>query len=137
MPVYLEGQEDNATTNFSFDQTGGSAKAFYYVESSGAQYLLDTIKDILGYTNPFALTGVSSGGQALQRTIPRTHPKFPFMYASKISSLVGMGSAAAVQSSPEVPSLPAIGSKPIANYQQFSKYQIGIEFTGPRPYAIL
>ena len=132
MGVYLETQEDSATSNLAMDQTGGSARATYIINSQDAFNLQGTITDILGYTNPFAGTT-----QKMRRTIPLTHPKLSYLYASKIVSIVGEGSGTAYQQSPTPPALPIIGSRPIAPYYQYAQYRVGVEFTGPRPYAIL
>lgn len=129
--TYLEAHEDDALTNFSFDQTGGSCKAYYdIVLSSSTDTLQGVIQDILGYTNP------NSGTQYLQRSIPLTHPKYPYLYASKISSLQGKGVGTSFITIPNVPSNPAIGVRPIANYEQFVLYRVGIEFTS-RPYPLI
>jgi hypothetical protein len=136
MATYLEKTDDNAIANFSFDITGGSCKSYYYVQSSDAQNLQATITDILGTTDPDA----ASGRLALNRTLPKRHPKFPYLYASRISSLTGVGTGTATSGAsnqtPTNPSLPALNGPPISNYQQYTQYEIGVEFTGPRTYAI-
>jgi hypothetical protein len=139
--VYNEKHDDNAVTNFSFDMTGGSAKAYYYlntVDSSTVQY---AVQDILGYTYPFATNkpGQSPANQSMSRLIPTTHPKFPYMYASKIASFVGQGVSRAIRQTGSAPSNPSIGYRPIADYEVYlgeNAYEVGVEFTS-RPYPIL
>lgn len=132
MPFYPERHEDDAFANFSFDVTGGSCKSAYYAVSASALDLQGTINDILGTTN----TAVT-GSMGLQRTLPKRHPKFPYLFASRISSLVGKGSGNAALQAPNDPSLSALNGPSISEwYEQYARYELGVEFTGPRTYAI-
>jgi len=130
--TYLEAIEDDARCNFQFDQTGGSGKAFYHTPIGSAPNIQQIIFDVLGYTNP---TG-NGGSQALNRLLPVTHPKCPYLYGNRITSLIGKGSGNAVRVSPVQPSNPAIGANPIAQFFQYQQYEIGVDFAS-RPYPIL
>lgn len=137
MPLLDEDQQDdgNSLAGFSFDVTGGSAKSSYYLTSTDAQNLQGTINNILGYTD----TTASNGRRGLNRVLPQRHPKFPYLYASRISSLTGVGfnSPGTTMQDAVNPSLAALNAPPISRFLQYNKYRIGIEFTGPRTYAML
>lgn len=136
---YLEAIEDDARSNFQFDQTGGSGKAYYYVGLSdgsssssigGYPDIQEVVRDIIGYTAPVA-TGVG-----LRRVIPATHPRCPYLYATKISSIIGKGSGTARRTPPTPASNPIIGVKPLADYYHFKQYEVGVDFAS-RPYPVL
>lgn len=129
---YLEAIEDDARTNYQFDVTGGSAKAYYYTRLGLSPDLHDIIKEIYGYTNPFS----TAGQYRLSRRIPKTHPKFSYLYAQRISSLIGKGSATAVREPPTYPTNPAMGNNPIADYFKYQQYEVGVDFS-TRPYPII
>lgn len=129
MGQYFEAVEDDSRCSFAADQTGGTARAFYYNTSPDLQ---SALKELLGYTNPFH----SLNRPSLDRTLPVTHPKFPWMYASRLVSLVGKGTGGASRVAPTTPSNPAIGAKPIADYLAYRQYEIGVEFSS-RPYPVL
>lgn len=131
MPTYLEKIDDNSTATLALDTTGGTGRSYFYLTSSDAQYLQNPITDLLGYTNPFP-----GPNQKLRRTIPRTHPKLEYLYVSRITGLVGQGTATAVQQPPTPPSDQTIGFRPIANYLQYAQYEAAVEW-GTRPYPIL
>jgi hypothetical protein len=130
---YLEAMEDDARCNFQFDQTGGSGRC-PYMTPVGANDVQGMIQDILGYTNPTA----DSGGlrYRLDRTIPRTHPKCPYLYAQRVSSVVGKGTRLATRVAPTQPGNPSIGSRPMADYLQYSQYELMVEFAS-RPYPLV
>lgn len=133
---YIEDQQDdgNSIAGFSFNVTGGSARSQYYLESYQAVNLQGTINDILGYTD----TTVVSGRVALNRKMPLRHPKFPYMYASGISGITGLGYTVPGSSlaSPTPAPMEILDAPAISDFRQYLKYRIGVEFTGPRTYAI-
>lgn len=126
--------DGNSMANFSFDITGGSAKSEYQVVSSDAVNLQSTITSILGYTE----TAASSSPQ-VNRTVPLRHPRFPYLYASRISSLTGVGSAtSSLQPAVNPPLVEALQATPITSeYRQYAMYKIGVEFSGPRTYPMV
>jgi hypothetical protein len=128
---YLEAIEDDSRANFQFDQTGGTARCPYYFTVTSSGVLQFVIQDILGFTNPFVGTL-----QRLSRLLPVTHPVYPYLYAQRISSMVGKGSASATKVIPVTPINPAIGTKPIANYNRYTQYEAMVEF-GSRTYPLI
>lgn len=129
---YLEAIDDNSRQNFQFDMTGGSGRG-YYRTPKGSNYDLQTlVQDIIGYTTPFASTSTP----AMRRVVPVTHPKAPYLYAHRISSIVGEGSGDAARQPPTPPLITSIGTKPICDYYKYRQYEIGVEFAS-RPYPII
>lgn len=132
--VYVEAIDDDSRTNFQFDGTAGTGRAYYYVgaTSNAAIDVQQVVQHLLGYTNPFS----QSGRYHIPRTLPVTHPKCPYLYAHRISSFVGKGSGSASRVAPTPPADPSIGAKPICEYAAYRQYEIGLEFSS-RPYPLL
>jgi hypothetical protein len=124
--TYLEswGEEDS-WTSFSFRSDGGSATAIYELQDvQSIQDLQNAEIDIIGYTNPAV-----SSNQAINRVLPATHPAFAYMYAERISGMVGKGTGEAQLVDAVIP---PITNSPEAIADQFAlydKYQIKVDFT--------
>lgn len=129
---YLEAVEDDSRYSYQFDMTGGSAKGVYYTPVGSNYDVQDIVQDIIGYTRTFN----SPGTQAMNRRVPVTHPKCPYLYAHRVTSLIGKGTGDAVRQPPTPPQLPSIGTKPVADYHKYKQYEVGIEFSS-RPYPII
>jgi len=141
MALFTEAQRDDGDSiaSFGFEVTGGACRSEYFVESIDAVNMQATITDILGYTE----TAVGSG-PTLNRIPPRRHPQFPYLYASKINSIMGTGRnypGSTAQNAVNPPSIgtgnPLNASPMTDQYRQYALYKIGVEFTGPRTYPII
>lgn len=81
------------------------------------------IREILGYT--------TTDGAGLKRFLPKAHPLFPWLFASRISQVQGFGS-------PTLESSDVLETLEVAafdEYARYPKYRLTIEFE-PRPYVL-
>lgn len=128
---YLEAIEDDARCNFKFDITGGSGRC-PYITAPGTFDIQRIVQDILGYTNP-----VNNSQAYLQRTIPRTHPKCPYLYAQRIDSIIGKGTGGATLAIAVPPVDRDMGVNPITPMSvQYPRLEIVVDFAS-RPYPII
>lgn len=135
MPFFIESQREDGdpVANFSFDVTGGSGKSEYLVQSIDAVNLQETITSILGYTE----TAVNRG-PTLNRNPPRRHPKFPYLYASRVSMLQGTGFKDSSLVDASAAPLTALDATPMTSqFRSYGTVKLGVEFTGPRTYPVV
>lgn len=89
--------------------------------------LQDAITTILGWTD----TEKSIAGDGrLKRTLPLAHPTYPWMFASSIESIRGVGAPVKELASS------ALEAPPFPFYALYPQYEFMVTFT-PRPYAVL
>lgn len=125
-----------STTRAGFSIDGGRVTSSYYFNTDeDAVHGLgvhDAIRRVLGGAWP-------NGNGAIFRGLPLAHPHYPWMFAERITAVVGMGEGYLVleeeeleeEGNPEyhVPTM-TIG------YYLYPVYRLDVEFT-PRPYALL
>lgn len=110
--------------------TGGRATLPMYLLGSNYQTGQVTLTDV-----PAAITEIlggvntAAGDGRLKRTLPIAHPFFPWMYASGINPVRGLGQAY------KFPSQPQLEAPPLPDFSAYPNYEFTVEFT-PRPYVI-
>jgi hypothetical protein len=104
---------------------GGRAVSAYFLVAPQPADLQSAIIQILG-TTQFAATATGK----LARTPPLAHPLYPWLYASSILDIKGVGTYTLTNAEPtlEVPPLP--------QFALYAQYKFTIEFK-PRPYPIV
>lgn len=107
---------------------GGRAVGTYYMANPGLTILHGRIQALLGYVE------ITQQSRALKRGMPLAHPAYPWLYASRIVGIRGMGKAATTEAATTVQpeDLDRIANA-IASYPVL---ELTIEFT-PRLYAVL
>lgn len=134
--TYLETTDDNSVQAFGFSSEGGAATGTYQFGDKDSpvtriEELQSAVEDILGTTN----TDVN-GSPNLRRKLPCTHPAFPYLYASQISGMVGMGSKDAEKVAEVVPPITGNPQAIADKFNLYKRYQIKTNF-GTRNYTIL
>lgn len=133
--IYKETVEVNAPSTAGFSPDGGRAVSTYLLDSANpgpvtATILADTVTELLG-TTEYAL---GTGG--LKRTPPKAHPMFPWLYASSISSIRGIGEFTTVDNTaPGAPAI-ALDVPTLDKYALYDQYLLTVEFL-PRMYPIV
>jgi hypothetical protein len=90
--TYLEsiGDTGNSLQKMGFSHTAGAVSGTYQLDvdpdSDTTAVLQDAVNDIQGYTNT-----AHGSTQKLQRSLPATHPAFPYLYATQIAGMQGIG----------------------------------------------
>ena len=83
LPNYWERIDSVSPSQASFGPDGGSASMEFIVSRGNIGYVL---ADILG-------SAIINANGSLSRVLPLAHPEFNWLYASKITSLQGIGAA--------------------------------------------
>lgn len=110
--------------SFGVGMEGGRAVMPYLMPNEGSEILQAQIQAILGYVEP-----LPSG--RLGRGLPKAYPLCPWLYASRITNIVGIGRAVATELA-----LPELEVEPIsASAAAYPYYELTVEFT-PRMYAV-
>lgn len=120
MVTYYETVGSQSTSSASFSMEGARATMVLDVAAADAN---DAIIDLLG-----DCTRGQSG--KLNRTLPKAHPDFPWLYASRISSMVGLKPTASKTAADAV-----YDAEALPYFQSYTKYRLTVEFE-PRPYAV-
>lgn len=110
--------------SFGVGPEGGRAVEQYVVANTGSDDLQGDILSIIGYTER-----LPSG--RLGRGLPKAHPLMPWLYASRITNIVGIGRAAGTEAA-----APQLEVEPITSAAaSYPYYELTVEFT-PRMYAV-
>ena len=120
MVTYYETVGSQSTSSASFSIEGGRATMVLDVAAADAN---DAILDLLGDC-------VRAGNGALNRTLPKAHPDFPWLYATRITNMVGLKPATSKTASDST-----YDAEPLPYFQAYTKYRLTVEFE-PRPYAV-
>lgn len=121
---------DRAPARAGFSLEGGSCTDEFLVKGGDE---IAAITQILGDVAP-------AGDGSLKRTMPACHPQYPWMFASSIETVQGMGQSS-FQGGPigqlidvdpalEVPSC-------VTQYWQYPVYSFAVKFTQPNGYRIV
>ncbi len=127
--TYLEQVKSVSPGQAGFSMQGGRATLQLFADDDN---LLDRIREILGGTEAgMNINGNQAGPYGLHRALPKAHPKFPWLFAERISNIVGYGNPEKTESdlstNAEVP--------PFQDYAEYPWYLLTVEFT-PRPYVL-
>ena len=120
MPDYTEFVSELSPSASGFAMEGGRATLQLWV---AAGELEDAITDLLGDVE-------SSGTGGLVRTLPKAHPRFPWMFASRISNIQGR------KWTGKEPSEAELEAPPLGHYAEYDRYLLSVDFE-PRMYAVL
>ena len=120
MPDYTEFVSELSPSTAGFAMEGGRATLQLWV---AAGELEDAITDLLGDVE-------SSGTGGLVRTLPKAHPRFPWMFASRISNIQGR------KWTGKEPSEAELEAPPLDFYAEYDRYLLTVDFE-PRPYPVL
>ena len=107
-----------STAGFSFDSATAQLPVFVLTAN-----LEDALVDLLGSSEP-------RGDGRLRRTLPKAHPRFPWLYAERIAEVRGMGKPTFTPADPDLEA-PAL-----LHYADYPVYLLTVEFK-PRPYAVV
>lgn len=129
--VWKEAVDSTEPGQASFTLDGGGKQATYWLTPSGPQDCLDAIVEILGTTS------VEVGSGKLQRTLPKSHPQYPWLYASAINSIKGHGISPQDLDADLQDANTDLECEPITDrYVLYREYAYQITFT-PRPFALV
>jgi hypothetical protein len=112
-----------AAGGFSVD--GGRWLRTYFIQAPQPADLEAMVTQIIGGT-----TYAPSANGKLQRTPPVADPIYPFLYASAITNIIGVGGQFVIQNSDA-----ELEVQPMPQFALFPWYEITFEFK-PRPYAV-
>jgi hypothetical protein len=126
MPEYRERADDFGPSSAGFGVEGGKVTVSYFVDDED---LDATIVDLLG--------GVSRRGDgSLTRKLPKAHPRFPWMFASRIETCVGWKSNKSADSDGTREAEPFLEAETMEKYGTWEEYLLTVVFE-PRPYPVL
>lgn len=120
---YYEKVDDLSPSTASFSMYGSRASIRLIMESN--KYTSAMMIDLLGDTKPNA-------GGGLKRKLPKAHPRWPWLFASRIDEVIGIGQmtkTAAVSTRME-------SSNIFDAYAQYDRMMATVIFE-PRPYAVI
>lgn len=108
----------------SFSMTDSRASLPYFLNPERIT-IEEAVPQILG-------TCTRNGRGGLSRTLPKSHPRLPFLFAHAITDLVGLGRATYQAAETDDLEAPAI----VAGYAEYPRYLAMVDFS-QRPYAVL
>lgn len=120
-----EGVGSTSPGNFGFTNNGPARASWQYY--SDLADIEDNVIEILG-----SVSRTGSPDWKLRRILPKAHPIFPHLFASSISSMVGLGAASANNTADEELEAPTI----LDTFYPYPRWRLTVEFT-PRNYAVL
>lgn len=123
MADFIEYVQSTSPGAASFAMEGGRATLLLDVIGP-ADNLEEAITELLGACK-------AKGDGRLERTLPKAHPLFPWLFCERINNIQGMGPDA-----DDTPAEPELEAPSLSSYQGYSRYRLTCEFT-PRPYAVL
>ena len=127
LPNYWERIDSVSPSQASFGPDGGSASMEFIVSRGNIGYVL---ADILG-------SAIINANGSLSRVLPLAHPEYNWLYASKITSLQGIGAAGAYDAQNSTLSLQDDVDRKLPSFLAvYEKYKIGVQFE-TRPYLVL
>ena len=118
---YKERVESMSPSTAGFSADGGGRAVM--IQDVTYNDLGKKIREILGYTK--------KDGAGLARKLPKAHPLFPWLFASRISQVQGFGTMTQVASDP----VEALEVAPFDDFARYANYRLTIEFE-PRPYVL-
>lgn len=120
MVTFNERADDLSPGVGGFDMKGGKATLILDV---APDELEDAITELLGSVSP-------AGDGTLTRTLPKAHPFWPWLFASRISNIQGVRFNEAVEANDE------LEAPSLDEYGEYELWRLTVEFE-PRPYAVL
>jgi hypothetical protein len=119
MPTYKEIVDSREPGAVGFSYDGARASMVLKVSSFD---VIPSLEDLLGSVKP-------AGDGSLNRRLPKAHPRFPWLYAERISNCQGIGA-------PSVATSALLDAPTFDQYAVYPEYLLTVEFTS-RPYAVL
>lgn len=127
IPELLEEINSLSPSTSGFGADGGTAQAEYTIERD---FLPTALTKILGYCL------IANDGR-LNRGVPLSHPDFPWLYASKITSIQGMGADGYAAGNEFVfPGFAPIYKLLPERIGMYKHYKLTVQFE-PRPYKVI
>lgn len=119
-PNYQEAINETSPSTAGFAVEGG--KAVYKTLLLPSE-INAAIGDLLG-----SVTADGAGG--LKRILPRAHPRWPWLYAARVSNILGLGVPY------NAPSFAPLESTSLGSFAEYAQYLLTIDFE-PLPFAVL
>jgi len=132
MATFLERVASRSMTSVSVaqDGSGSGVRSTYIVANDGPSMFKPALSGGAGILEGILGTA-NVGTRKLARVLPLAHPLMPWMYASRITSIQGVGRADTRQAAGAEYEVALITSETAA----YPYYEFGIEFT-PRMYSV-
>lgn len=121
---YWEQVASRAPARLFFSMEESRASVPYFVNTDRVS-LEDAVPQILG-------TCRATGKGGLARTLPKAHPRCPFLFAHAISDVTGLGSASYRAADEDDLEAPLI----VPGFADYDLYVLSVDFS-QRPYAVL
>ncbi len=125
--TYLEKVDKSGTSpaQSGFSVDGGRSVRPYYISGPSQDDLIAGIQEIIGGT-----TYAAVGDGRLVRTPPLADPVYPWLYATSVPTIVGVGGEFTIEDAD-----PTLEVPPVDQYPLYPGYFVHVEFK-PRPYAV-
>lgn len=120
--------DDGSITTSGFSNEGGRSTGLWSLDNPTALDLVNSVTDLLGSTGTVAADITSAATSNLSygkvnRTLPKAHPQYPWLYCSAIQKIKGTGDYTKA-----VPVLSAQSTTPISGFALYEKYFYEVEF---------